>query len=140
MTTLQQAKARYPAAVTFRFGDSAELCAALLDLVRAGKKTATCGRLQDYIDDPAATPVVGRRDIALNWDGTPAIAIETVEVSHCAFRDIAEDFALAEGENDDLPGWRRDHAAYFRRNGGFSPDMMLLCEVFRVVEVFAASD
>ncbi|MEO1277180.1 MAG: ASCH domain-containing protein, partial [Pseudomonadota bacterium] len=44
--------------------------------------------------------------------------------------------ALAEGENDSLEGWRADHRAYFERNGGWSPDMMLLCERFRVIEDF----
>ena len=26
--------------------------------------------------------------------------------------------------------------AYFERNGGYSPDMLLACERFRVVEIF----
>ncbi len=57
-------------------------------------------------------------------------------MSYCTFAEIDEDFALAEGENDDLEGWRRDHRAYFERNGGWNPDMDLICERFEVVEVF----
>lgn len=79
-------------------------------------------------------PEVGRRDTALNWDGTPALVIETLEVTQRRFCDVEEDFALAEGENDDLEGWRRDHRAYFARNGGFDGEMMLVCERFRLVE------
>ena len=30
---------------------------------------------------------------------------------------------------------RDGHRAYFTRNGGFAPDMMLWCERFRLVEV-----
>jgi uncharacterized protein YhfF len=111
------------------------MCAQLLDLVRSGKKRATCGAWRDFKDQPDQMPVVKRRDIATDRDGTPAVVIQTLEVSFCTFEEIGEDFALAEGENEDLAGWRRDHAAYFRRNGGFSPDMELICERFAVVEI-----
>jgi uncharacterized protein YhfF len=56
-------------------------------------------------------------------------------VTHQRFCDVTEDFALAEGENTSLGGWRAVHKAYFARNGGFDPDMMLICERFRVIEV-----
>lgn len=136
--TLDEALARYPGAETFRFGDNAGLSHALIELVRSGKKTATCNALAFFGEGGEPMPVVGRRDIALNWDGTPAFAIETVSVETCRFSDVGEDFALAEGENDSLEGWRADHRLFFERNGGWSPDMMLLCERFRLVEDFAA--
>jgi len=119
--------------VTFTFGDSAAMCARLLALVRAGRKTATCGAMRDFGADGEPLPEVGRRDVALNWDGTPALLIETVEVSQCRFCDMDEAFMLAEGENEDMQGWIRDHRAYFERNGGFDPEMMLVCERFRMV-------
>jgi uncharacterized protein YhfF len=132
---LAEVQARYPGAVAFRFGDSDAMNAELIALVVAGKKRATCGPLRDFGEGGAAKPVVGRRDIITNWDGTPAVVIETVDVSYCSFAEIGENFALAEGENDDLAGWRRDHAAYFERNSGYSPDMALICERFEVVEI-----
>ena len=128
---------RYPGAETFAFGDSDFLCTQLLDLVISGQKTATCGALRDF-EAGEALPVVGRRDIALNWDGTPAVVIETLEVTQRRFCDVDADFALAEGENDSLDGWRRDHRAYFERNGGWSNDMELICERFKVVELVCA--
>lgn len=131
-------KQKYPGAETFKFGDSQELSDQLIALVRSGVKTATCGALRDYENGDEAMPVVGRRDIALNWDDTPAVVIETVEVSVMRFCDVPEDFALAEGENDDRAGWERDHQAYFERNGGFDPDMQLVCERFRVIEDLGA--
>ena len=82
-------------------------------------------------------PMVGRRDIALNWDSSPALEVETLSVTFHRFDEVPEDFALAEGENDSLEGWRRDHRVYFERTGGWAPDMMLMCERFRVTKDFA---
>jgi uncharacterized protein YhfF len=134
---LKEVLTRYPGAQTFKFGDSAKMSADLLALVRAGKKTATCGALRDYPEGSPDTPVVGRRDIALEWDDSPAAVIETLDVTICRFCDMTEDFALAEGENETLEGWREDHRRYFERNGGFDPEMELLCERFRLVEDLA---
>ena len=132
--TLTELLDRYPGAQTFKFGDNPILSSELLDLVRAGKKTATCGALRDYPEGSADMPVIGRRDIALDWDGHPALVIETLAVATCRYCDVTEDFALAEGENETLEGWREDHRRYFERNGGFDPEMELLCERFRLVE------
>ncbi len=138
--TLKDVLTRYPGAQTFKFGDSASMSAELLGLVRAGRKTATCGALRDYPEGSAETPVVGRRDIALEWDGRPALVIETLEVTVSRFCDMTEAFALAEGENETLEGWREDHRRYFERNGGFDPVMELLCERFRLVEDLASEE
>jgi uncharacterized protein YhfF len=126
-------RGRYPNAVTFKFGDNADLCAALISLVRSGKKVATCGALRQY-EDGEPMPKPGRRDIALNWNGTPALVIETVEVIQCRFSDVTEAMALAEGEDDNLEGWRTGHREYFERTGGFSPDMNVVWERFVLVE------
>jgi uncharacterized protein YhfF len=125
---------------TFTFGDSEALCNELLGLVRAGRKTATCEALRVFESGREAMPVVGRRDVALNWDGSPALIIETVALTTMRFCDVDESFALAEGENETLDGWRRDHRRYFERNGGFDPEMMLVCERFKLVHDFAAED
>jgi uncharacterized protein YhfF len=134
--TLEEAKLRYPGAETFTFGDNRALCDRLLALVRAGKKTATCGALADFEAGKEAIPVVGRQDIALDWDGDPALVIETVSVTVQRYCDVEEEFALSEGENDDLAGWQADHRDYFERNGGWEPEMELVCERFRMVEDF----
>ena len=105
-----------------------------MDLVRAGKKTATCGALRDYPEGDPETPVEGRCDILLAWDGTPELVTRTVKVFTSRFDEVSEAFALAEGENETRDGWAADHRAYFERNGGWAPDMMLLCERFEVVE------
>ena len=138
--TLDDILARYPDAETFTFGDSRALCDALLALVRSGKKTATCGALRDYIEGDDPMPEVGRQDVALDWDENPALVIETVEVRIRRFCDVDADFALAEGENDSLDGWAEGHRAWFERSGGWSANMELVCERFRVVEDLALLD
>ena len=130
---------RYPNSTTFKFGDNDALCQELLKLVRSGKKVATCEALRVYETSGEIIPEVGRRDIALNWNGTPALVIETISVSLKKFCDVDEEFALAEGENDSLEEWRNDHRDYFERNGGFELEMMLVCEYFKLVEDLAAA-
>ena len=125
--------------VTFKFGDIERDCRWLTQLVRDGRKTATCDRIEKFGDGPRQEPlpVVGRRDVALNWDGTPAVEVETLSVTFHRFDEVPEEFALAEGENDSLEGWRRGHRVYFERTGGWSAAMMLMCERFRVTRDFA---
>ncbi len=134
---MEDLQVTYPGAGTFKFGDNAKLCAALIALVRAGKKRATCEAYREFEDDPAAMPVVGRCDIAANWDGTPALVIKTTRVDKVRFCDVSAEMALAEGEDDTLDGWRANHQAYFARNGGFDPQMMLVFEHFDVIEDLA---
>ncbi len=135
--TLQQIIDANPEAETFRFGDNAKLCAEILTLVRSGKKTATCEAAWAYGKDGDAWPEAGRRDVALNWDGTPALMIETVEVTTRRFSDMDAEFVAAQGEFNDLEHWRAGYEAYFRRTGEFSTDMKLMCERFKMVEDFA---
>jgi uncharacterized protein YhfF len=85
-------------------------------------------------------PVVGRCDIAANWDGTPALVIRTTKVEEVRYCDVTEEMALAEGENDTLLGWRKDHKAYFKRGGHFDPEMMLVFEHFELVEDLAGRE
>ncbi|MFQ6553294.1 ASCH domain-containing protein [Aestuariibius insulae] len=131
--TLEDLQKTYPGAVGFKFGDSRELNAELIGLVRSGVKTATCGAARDFNDDPDDMPLQGHCDVVLDWDGVPQLVVETVEVTRQRFCDVPEDFAVAEGEGT-YDDWRRGHEAYFGRNGGFDPEMELICERFRVVE------
>ena len=127
---------KYPNNERFKFGDSEKLCTELTELVRSGMKTATCGALRDFENGNEAMPTVGRVDIVLNWDGTPALAIKTKSVEIIQFKDVPEEFALLDGEDQSLGEWQKGHKAYFERNGGFDPEMKLVCECFELVEVF----
>ncbi|THB76746.1 MAG: ASCH domain-containing protein [Desulfobulbaceae bacterium] len=133
---IQRLNEKYPNNEKFKLGDNEALCAELTDLVRSGRKTATCGALRDFRQGNEVMPVVGRIDIVLNWDGTPALAIKTKSIEIMRFCDVYEQFALLEGENDSLDEWQEDHKRYFERNGGFDESMELVCECFELVEVF----
>lgn len=135
--TLQEIIDANPEAETFRFGDTAERCVEIIALVRSGVKTATCEAASAFGKGGDAWPEVGRRDVALNWDGTPAVMVETVEVRTRRFEDMDEEFVAAQGEFRDLEHWRNSYEAYFRATGGFSPDMKLMCERFKLVEDYA---
>ena len=103
----------------------------------AGDKTASTGAPRN-VDGGEAMTQVGRRDIALHWDGTPACVIETREVVTCRFDEVTAEMALAEGKNTDLDGWIAGHTAYFARNGGVAPDMPVVWERFSLIEVCTA--
>lgn len=135
--TLQEIVDANPEAETFRFGDNAKLCADILALVRSGTKTATCEAASAYGAQGDAWPEVGRRDVALNWDGTPAVMVETVEVQTRRFNEIDAEFVAAQGEFRDVAHWRAVYEAYFRNSAGFADDMKVMCERFTVIEDYA---
>jgi len=123
---------RYQHLRTFAFGDSPELADELLALVIKGVKTATCST-----EDEPNTSAPGERWVVLDGRGEPRCVIESTEVTYRHFNEIDAAFAHDEGEGDrSLAYWRNAHRAYFGRLGRFSEDMMLMCERFRLVEVF----
>ncbi len=118
------------------FGDSPAMADALLALVLSGAKTATCGSLAACEGEPWWPIRPGDRSVVLDGAGRPACVLETVDVALRRFDDVDQSFARDEGEGDLSLGWWRDaHRRYFERNGGWSPDMTLVCERFRVVRV-----
>jgi uncharacterized protein YhfF len=120
---------------SFAFGDSPALADELLELVLKGTKTATCST-----EDEPNTSKPGERWIVLDGFGTPRCVIESLEVAYRRYREVDAAFAYEEGEGDrSLAYWRQAHREYFGRQGKFSEDMMLMCERFRLVEVFADS-
>ena len=119
------------------FGDSEELCNELVGLIVASKKTATCGALAHYEADNEPLPNVGEMYIVADWAGKPKAIIKTTSVEVKRFDEVDEDFARAEGEGDlSYAAWRDGHIDFFTRNGGYSPDMKLVCERFELVETF----
>jgi uncharacterized protein YhfF len=118
---------------SFAFGDGPELADELLDLVLRGVKTSTCST-----EDEPNTSTPGERWIVLDGRGTPRCVIESLEVTYRRYSEVDAAFAHDEGEGDrSLSYWRDAHRNYFGRQGKFSDDMMLMCERFRLVEIFA---
>lgn len=117
---------------SFAFGDSPGLADELLELVVKGVKTATCSA-----EDEPNTSTPGERWVVLDGRGEPRCVIETVEITYRRFNDVDAALAYDEGEGDrSLAHWRSAHRTYFSRLGRFSEDMMLMCERFRLIEVF----
>lgn len=116
---------------SFAFGNSPEMADRLLAFVLAGSKRATCWSIAD-----GQQTYPGKRMVVLDGSARPRAVIETVTLEQRRFCDVDLEFALAEGEGDKtLEEWRQGHQAYFERNGGFDPEMMLWCERFELVEV-----
>lgn len=128
---------RSPGAVTFRCGDNARLTAHILDLVRSGQKTVTCSALASYVASEAPLPEPGRTDIALDWDGHPVLAIQTVAVEIIPFDQMDAARVPAQGEFRDLDDRRAGDERHRRRTGHFAPNVPMPVETFRVAEVFA---
>jgi uncharacterized protein YhfF len=125
---------KYRTLRSFAFGDSPALADELLDLVIRGVKTATCST-----EDEPNVSSPGERWIVLDGSGTPRCVIESTDVSFRRYNEVDAAFAHDEGEGDrSLVYWREAHQRYFVRLGRFSEDMMLMCERFRLVEVFAS--
>ena len=123
---------QYQGLRSFAFGDGPELADELLDLVIKGVKTATCST-----EDEPNTSTPGERWIVLDGRGQARCVIGTTEVTYRRFGDVDAAFAHEEGEGDrSLAYWRSAHRNYFGRQGKFSEDMMLMCERFRLVEIF----
>ncbi len=127
---------RYRGCPSFSFGDSPELATELAALVVNGRKIATVNTL-----DAPDCPKLNELWVVLDGTGRAVCVIETLELIPRRFDEVDEAFAFDEGEGDrTLASWRDAHETYFRRIGVFSPDMPLLCERFRLVEVLAPMD
>ncbi|MCE9521030.1 MAG: ASCH domain-containing protein [Alphaproteobacteria bacterium] len=117
------------------FGDNPALADELLALVLAGKKTATCCSLSQYEDEAWPMPKPGDAWIVLDGAARPRVVIETTGIETKRFDQVDAQFAHDEGEGDQSYAyWRKAHEDYFTRQGRFAPDMLVVCERFRLVE------
>ncbi|CEJ10597.1 ASCH domain protein [bacterium YEK0313] len=129
----------YREAPRWAFGDGPELADALLALVLAGRKRATCDSLAACQAD--IMPRIGGISVVLDGAGRPACAIETTSVEVKRFGEVDAAFAFEEGEGDrSLATWRRDHQGYFERQGTYAGDMQVVCERFKLLDVFERSE
>ncbi len=102
----------------------------LAALVLSGEKTATCSA---YRPDKFVPPV-GYQYVLTAGDGMPVCVLEVIASNIVPFNEITAAFAAKEGEGDkSLAYWRKVHEIFFKNNGDFAPDMLLICEEFKVV-------
>lgn len=113
----------------FAFGDGPALADALLALVLAGIKTATCWDARE--GDKGVH--VGGCWVVRDGSGVARAVTQTTAIVQCSFDAVGDEFASLEGEGDrSLISWRRDHQCYFEQQGHFAPDMRLWCKRFRL--------
>lgn len=121
------------------FGDNPALADELGNLVLSGRKSATCSAVWSYEAEGEPFPKGGTLWMVLDGRNEPMCIVETIEVTVRAFKEVDEDFARAEGEDDlTLESWREGHKRFFTRTlapigRNFSEDMPLICERFRVI-------
>lgn len=120
-------------------GDNPSLADELTALVLAGRKTATCSALCEWEANGDPPPEAGQLTVFLDGSGRPRCVAETTEVRELPMNRVDAAFARDEGEGDlSLAYWRTAHERYFARvlprvGCTFAPDMLLVCERFRVV-------
>ncbi|GAA3832307.1 ASCH domain-containing protein [Nocardioides panacisoli] len=115
---------------------SAEQGDALLALVLDGTKTATASALRDYESEDSPLPEPGSMGIVLDGSGNPRALVATTDVRVARFDEVDAEHARLEGEGDrSLDHWREVHERFFAEHapGGFSPDMKVVLERFKVV-------
>ncbi|MCE0828991.1 ASCH domain-containing protein [Buttiauxella sp. A2-C2_NF] len=135
MHLIDQLKTRYLGAHAWSIGDNTDMANELANLVIKGIKTASCGSLTSFQAEESA-PKIGSYNIILNGQGSPVCIIRMVSMRLIRFSDVTEEFARKEGEGDlSLEYWRKEHKAFFTREGFYSDDMELVAEEFEVIEV-----
>ncbi|MEQ5325243.1 ASCH domain-containing protein [Proteus vulgaris] len=132
---LEMLKKKYPSAISWSFGDNAQLVDELAVLVAEGKKTATCSSLSGFFSD-STIPVIGGFSIILNSQNEPVCVIRTRSLQLIRFNEVTEEQAKKEGEGDlSLAYWQDGHKTFFTLEGHFSEDMELVFEEFELIEV-----
>lgn len=135
----QTPEATGPPPVAWGFGDSPTMADELGRLVVLGIKTATCSLLWEYEAGDEPLPHAGDLSIILDGAGRPLCILQTTQVEIKPYDDVDAQFAFDEGEGDrSLAFWRDAHWRFFSRTcreigRSVSPDMLLVCERFKVV-------
>ncbi|MFL5784203.1 MAG: ASCH domain-containing protein [Bacteriovoracaceae bacterium] len=106
----------------------------LLDLVLAGKKTATSSLFSIYQNGMIKLPIEGSYHVILDKDSVPRCVVLIEKTLVAKFKDIDEHHAHEEGEGDrSLTCWRDIHINFFSKYQGFSEESEILCEKFKLI-------
>jgi uncharacterized protein YhfF len=122
------------------FAFPGELRDRLVALILRGEKTAGAGLLAEYEEDGDPVPEPGDRAVVVDSQGRSVAVIETTEARVVRAGDVDEAFARDEGEGfESVADWRAAHERFW---GGYRPepitdDTLVVCDRFRLVEVFA---
>jgi len=123
------------------YGDSAELSAELIDLIRSGPKRAGTGLLWAMEHDGDELPLVGDIEIVVDHRHEPVLLTRITQVDVVPFDAVGAEYAAVEGEGDgSLAFWRDGHWRFFTRECrriGREPsaDMPVVCARFELLAV-----
>lgn len=127
------------------FGDgSKQMGDELGDLVVKGIKTGTCSAHCVYALEGEEIQKAGQFDIVLDGDEKPLAIIQYTNIAISKMNEVSEAFAKSEGEGDlSYTYWYNAHVEFFtwelaRYNLTFTPELLLVCQTFKVVDVYGA--
>ena len=121
------------------FAFPGELRDRLVELILRGEKAATAGLLAEYEEEDEPLPAPGARSVVIDSDGGGVAVIETTDVEIVPAGQVTDDFARAEGEGfETTADWRAAHERFWAgyRTEEITDDTLVVCERFRLVEVF----
>jgi len=120
------------------YGDSPELSASLLALIRDGRKRAGTSLLWAIEAEKESLPQIDQIEIVVDHQNEPAL-VTRVEV--VPYNQVTAEYAAIEGEGDgSLKYWREVHWPFFssecKRVGRVPTESMpVVCTVFEVLNV-----
>jgi uncharacterized protein YhfF len=123
------------------YGDSPEMSDELLQLITAGKKTATSSLEWSLKAAGEAPSGIGDIEIVVDCNARPAAITRIMESYVVPFDEVSPEHAALEGEGDgSLEYWRKVHWNFFSRECALlgrlpSTSMPVACVVFEVVHV-----
>jgi len=124
----------WPDAVCHTPADGLELKARTPVLIRRGIKTATCEGWDRAVQD--GLPRSGPVDLAIDWQGRPALATGTLRVDRITSDAMYAARVVLQGEFRDPDDWRAGYRVCLSRSGAFAPDMAMMAETFAVAQDF----
>jgi uncharacterized protein YhfF len=139
LLTLPEEERHQPYYEAESWGNSAELADRIAALVLSGVKTTT-SRLEwerEKSNDP--TEKIGDRSIVLNARQEPICIIEVTDIFIRPFDQVNAAFVYQYGEGSrDMDFWNKDMWEYYvaectELGLSASPDMPMICQVFKVI-------
>ncbi|HSN71529.1 MAG TPA: ASCH domain-containing protein [Steroidobacteraceae bacterium] len=121
---------------TRRLGDSPEICALLVELIRTGRKTGTFSLLAEFEETGRPPPQAGEFLVITNYDGQPGCCVRLETVECLPFERVDEAWVQVEGPSlRELGPWREIHEQYWTQMLGrwgrsFTREIPVLCQRF----------
>ena len=125
------------------YGDSPELEAELLALIRSGRKRGSAALVWSYEAEGLSLPRAGDIEIVVNSLGAPQLITRILSVDVVPFSEVNEAHAELEGEgNLSLNHWRQTHWEFFKRECAQiecepSEEMPVVCVRFELLNVLS---